>query len=429
MKQISNPVDGELLEMSTLDFSRKLIQKALNIPPQQLNCILTLPFNKGFDVSFASPTVLSDFWKKYENVKSQFSAFTVEKLTDNSQKVVIVRMFNEMVNAEDICMWLGRFCLVKGQATKVRDEDGIWNCAWRVPIQQWQDPQGYQGLKHLPPMIVLGENKGYIHYQGMPKLCRKCGEYGHLAEACQQLFCGKCREVGHIYEECPNGRKCNLCGESSHLFRDCPKSFANKLKAQRKTEKEPEKEPEKTNEKENGRQAQMEEAQPQVLEGNSKNLPGPVVGGSENSGEEQEEEPTVDPTEGETNTEEDRPETTGAGLDSTDDSTTVSLITVEDESGESSDFSLPDAQPGLKRPVSELSSSEAEPASDKRGRSELNSEGDSVEQFVASTLSSPNECSFLNIALQSTPFEQRADLAFGRNGSQTSPPNCVGIVK
>ena len=225
--------DGKQLALSRLDFSRNLIQKALNFTPDDLNCILTLPFNKGFDVSFRTSIAFREFWIKFESVKAQFFAFSVEKLTDNALKVVIVRMFNETVTAEDIHFWLGRYCTVKGMASKVRDEDGIWNCAWRVPIQQWQDPQGYQGLKQLPSMIVLGNNRGYIHYQGQPKLCRKCGEHGHLAEACQQMVCRKCRQIGHTFEECTNGRKCNLCGESNHLFRDCPQSFANKLKAVR----------------------------------------------------------------------------------------------------------------------------------------------------------------------------------------------------
>ena len=231
----NNDNGGKMFEMSRLDFSRKLLQKACGFTPADLNCIVNLPQNKGFDVSFKNASLLKMFWDRFEDRRTQFAMFTTEKLTDNTTKMVIVRMFNEMVNVDDIYVWLGRYCTVKGPAIKVTDEDGIWNCCWRIPIKQWEEANGYQGLSHLPSIITLGENRGYIHYQGQPKLCRKCGKHGHLAEACKEIVCGKCRGLGHAFAECPNGRACNLCGGSGHMYRDCPHSFANKLKSQKHT--------------------------------------------------------------------------------------------------------------------------------------------------------------------------------------------------
>ncbi len=382
--------------MSRLDFSRRLIQKTLNFRPESINCIVTLPLNKGFDVSFCSAVVLREFWTRFENVKHQLSAFNVEKLTDNASKMVIVRMFNETVNADDICLWLGRYCTVKGQATKVRDEDGIWNCAWRVPIQQWQDPQGFQGLKHLPSVIVLGHNRGYIHYQGQPKLCRKCGEHGHLAEACQQKICGKCREIGHTFEECTNGRKCNLCGETNHLFRDCPKSFANKLKVAKQTETA-----------ENGGQdgtvtELIEEAEVE----NSNLLLNPMIGGQgSDDGEGPANGPLVD------RGEEDRPMQAEGGVSSKYESNN-SLIDNEYAS-------LPNAQQS-KRPISELSS-ESPGVSEKRGRAGNSSDSSSVEEPRVFPCKSPNEVSFLTIALQSTPKDSQPNATLNQRPTPRVP--------
>ncbi|CAJ1057813.1 hypothetical protein L3Q82_014583 [Xyrichtys novacula] len=66
----------------------------------------------------------------------------------------------------------------------------------------------------------------------------------------------------------------------------------------------------------------------------------------------------------------------------------------------SKDSTLPNAQ--AKRPLSELSS-ESPVVSEKRGRAGSSSDSSSVEDLRVFPSDSPNEVSFLNIALQSTP--------------------------
>ena len=401
---------GESPGMSRLDFSRKLIQKALGFTATDLNCLMTLPGNKGFDVSFRSALLLRSFWLHFENAKDQFSMFNVEKLSDNSQKVVIVRMFNETVTGEDICTWLARYCTVRGPPVKVLDEDGIWNCSWRIPIKQWEDPSSYQGLRPIPSMIVLGENRGYIFYQGMPKLCRKCGKVGHLAEACQETVCRKCREIGHTFEECNNGRKCNLCGDSNHLYRDCPKSFANMLKSNKMAAR-----PHGPEQRagEGGKMA--EGAEPEVAEGNSALQPASGSGRAEESG-------TSNQAESKT---EKQQEEVGENVENEEeeDEEVTSLETVPEKevtsSGSESDASLPLAQPS-KRPL-ESPLSEMTEKKQRAKQASGSSQGEDLDRLWPA--GSPNEVSFLRIALKaSTPRSPQEPVSVDSEASDTSPP-------
>ncbi|KAJ7995673.1 hypothetical protein DPEC_G00247020 [Dallia pectoralis] len=102
------------------------------------------------------------------------------------------------------------------------------------PVETFElkpDPTGVGGVHHLPSTITLGNNRGSVHYYGMPKLCRNCGNLGHLAAAC--TACKIC-QGDHLTSDCTTTRPCNLCGVVGHFFRTCPRNGRDPINARTK---------------------------------------------------------------------------------------------------------------------------------------------------------------------------------------------------
>ncbi|KAK6471295.1 zinc finger CCHC domain-containing protein 3-like [Huso huso] len=227
--------DKKEVSLSRLDFSRQILQRLLEVKPEDLNCLIKLPgIAVSFDVSFVSNGAMEKCLEVYNKKKKDapLSQFLVEPLSDREIKVVTIQFYSEVVNDYDIETWLHRHCKVKSRSRKVKDADGVWNGARQWLIQLHEDPNGINGVRHLPSNFSLGTTRGFVMYYGMPKLCRNCGGWGHLAVACKVVKCKNCGGA-HISSLCTEEKKCNLCGKEGHVFKMCPDLFTNVVKMQR----------------------------------------------------------------------------------------------------------------------------------------------------------------------------------------------------
>ncbi|XP_035256866.1 zinc finger CCHC domain-containing protein 3-like [Anguilla anguilla] len=225
-------VNRRVTGMTRLEFSRAVLQRAMGFVPGDLNCLVKVPGNADiFEISFRSANILERFWNLYREGKGKapLSVFDVEPLSDIENKVVTVQFYNEAVQDHDVSTWLSRYGLVRSEARRVLDEDGVWTGARKWLVQLKPDPSAPGGVCHIPSSITLGRHRGVVFYYGMPKLCRNCGELGHLAAACTVVKCKTCGGE-HETRACRDPKPCNLCGARGHLFRDCPLSYANRAR-------------------------------------------------------------------------------------------------------------------------------------------------------------------------------------------------------
>ncbi|KAJ8007666.1 hypothetical protein DPEC_G00096530 [Dallia pectoralis] len=170
--------------MTRLEFSRAVLQKGMGFVPAELNCLAKPPGPvETFEVSFKNPQLLEKFWKIFNSSRSSplYNKFKAYPLSDTESKVVTVNFHNECIQEYDIETWLNRYATIKSEGRRVLDDDQVWTGGLKWLVQLKPDPTGVGGVRHQPSTITLGNNRGSVHYYGMPKLCRNCGNLGHLA--------------------------------------------------------------------------------------------------------------------------------------------------------------------------------------------------------------------------------------------------------
>ena len=74
----------------------------------------------------------------------------------------------------------------------------------------------------IPPSMCIAGELVCVWYPTQLKMCRRCGDSGHIVAKCTSVRCFNCEVPGHCAEECPSVTHCSICLSLDRAVLACP---------------------------------------------------------------------------------------------------------------------------------------------------------------------------------------------------------------
>ncbi|XP_012810417.1 zinc finger CCHC domain-containing protein 3-like [Xenopus tropicalis] len=199
-----------------LNFVVKVILEEIGrVSRREILAIQDYPRRGVFDVTFDGEGVYRSFLEILErnSADPRLKDFKILPHFAEEEIFLVVKPYSPFVPLREIETVLGRYCKKLTCAGKILNELGIWTCKYRFKAV-------FEKGTFPPARFRLGAVNIDCFFNGMPDFCKRCRQYGHMAEGC--MLCQNCGKAGHEVKNCSLPKKCNFCLQVGHLYAVCP---------------------------------------------------------------------------------------------------------------------------------------------------------------------------------------------------------------
>lgn len=157
-----------------------VLMDVCNVAVSQLLCLQDFLLQGIYDVTFSSTEVCYNTFERSKERKKEteiMKCLEVVPLFMQDEKMVIVLMYNPFADPALVrAFYLG---IVEGE--KVLNRFKIWTGKYSFFARLKMDKECVGGVRHPPSAFTIGEERGFLYYQGQPRYCGKCFMYGHIS--------------------------------------------------------------------------------------------------------------------------------------------------------------------------------------------------------------------------------------------------------